>query len=1398
MILQDVFHPENMGEQLSADQMAKLDQAAKTDTSLPMTLKSDPGMFDGMGTAAWKGLASGWYKTMSALLGAASDTFANPVAVQSAVEDANEELADQGFHIDNPAQYGERQSAFFDQQAKELRRQAREKYSVDPATMGTVAQILHGVIETIPEAVGYGVIAGPAGGSILFGADMGIRTAQELRDKGVDARTAANAGMASFVSNSIGMRLPAAFGPNRIASAVGGAALNVGTTASEQGAISYILDHQDYKKLADEYGVSLPSLGTSAVFGAAMGALFFHSKPMAQRRAEEAGTRQQVENTIYERLMATKTYEGHAKEAREQARIQSNSVMNLAQASGRNAMDILPEVKFDEGGKVANEGEVLASKGPSPLPTDRPDTLFEMQRRSRDFDNILQKWSVRRGSMSFNLGRPSWVLQLFGVNKDVSLTVDRSSFVHVLFSKGERDLYKEGKHGLQSDKLQGLLIGIQHPVAVFKSVSRRVEPGSKSLVLMTELKYDGQNIVVPLRLTVEKDGHVIIENTVRSTYRKEPEIVDQWVKDGLLLGYDKEKGSQILPMSIRSNATQLGESLPSKVGASKESRDPSSTPIVYQNNNSIGNNYRVSQTGGKSVVRGYYAPGDNSIHLTENADLATFSHEWGHWYLTNLFAMARDNRLTSEMREDVETLLKSFGVKTLKDWDALGAKGQEAFQEQFARQLETYLATGRAPSTGLRYIFEAIADTIREAYRSVYGQKDVSSAIAEEYRAQTGKNLPKMSKEVQKVFDRMYRDADSRPEVNADQVAAARTAQSVRLAETKRNQLRKPASEMTEAEIKARLASLRAEEKTLMAIADGKPVDVSAEVPDMNLNDRHVETLNSDFARTYMAEGSDHAVVLQNRDRSRLASVTQMNSIASNPQYGLLSFNRGTSGGAPIVSFGILPPKAQLGRRDIVTDPTGARTPVWYAVVEAEDVVTSNRIDGSVVPEYGDPNHINAVAGNGRTTGLQEAYRRGTADKYRSDLENDTIHGVDPEVIKKMKHPILVRFISPDDVTTGFISRSNQDQVMARSDVEIAREDAPKIRARIDQYHFDENGRPDINTVRQFIADTGEQNALGNLINARGEPTPQAVRRIRQAVFYEAYRDPVLASLFSEDLDSGVARVLNGLVSVAPQIISLREASGGRIDLARPIVEAANQLYTAKKAGGAGADVSAQGSLLDSSAANPFLELFSENAASAAGIRRVLGPTLDWAMRSLDAGEPGGLFGDAEVVRTDVADVVAQMRNIENAARAEAGLPPLPEVKAEDIRANMNDILNQSIEITQGVEKIQKKVDEVREQQDAGSSSTAPVNEPPVDIETRKAEALQSLDESKTDEIRVKQLIDERPDLKVTVTDVNGNEVQVSAEEALRMADEEVAKAETDAAAMGQAVTCVLNNRGLE
>lgn len=45
---------------------------------------------------------------------------------------------------------------------------------------------------------------------------------------------------------------------------------------------------------------------------------------------------------------------------------------------------------------------------------------------------------------------------------------------------------------------------------------------------------------------------------------------------------------------------------------------------------------------GESEIRGSFNPQTNTIKLTPNANLSTFSHEHSHWYLTNLFAHAAD------------------------------------------------------------------------------------------------------------------------------------------------------------------------------------------------------------------------------------------------------------------------------------------------------------------------------------------------------------------------------------------------------------------------------------------------------------------------------------------------------------------------------------------------------------------------------------------------------------------------------------------------------------------------------------------------------------------------------------------------------------------------------------
>lgn len=158
--------------------------------------------------------------------------------------------------------------------------------------------------------------------------------------------------------------------------------------------------------------------------------------------------------------------------------------------------------------------------------------------------------------------------------------------------------------------------------------------------------------------------------------------------------------------------------------------------------------------------------------------------------------------------------------------------------------------------------------------------------------------------------------------------------------------------------------------------------------------------------------------ILQNRDRSSVASQTQIHRISQDPDYDRLSGSREFGSGAPVVAFGSIP-ENQLGKKEWATMPDGTKYAVQYAVVEADKVLTSNDVHGLTNKEYysDDPSKIRAIAGNGRVTGLTSAYQKGNAQKYNDDLYDDTSHGVDQNVIDRMKNPILVRVMQPKDVT---------------------------------------------------------------------------------------------------------------------------------------------------------------------------------------------------------------------------------------------------------------------------------------------------------------------------------------------------------------------------------------------
>lgn len=379
------------------------------------------------------------------------------------------------------------------------------------------------------------------------------------------------------------------------------------------------------------------------------------------------------------------------------------------------------------------------------------------------------------------------------------------------------------------------------------------------------------------------------------------------------------------------------------------------------------------------------------------------------------------------------------------------------------------------------------------------------------------------------------------------------------------------------------------------------------------------------------------APILQNRNRSNPSSIAQMQSIAGSPDYGRLGFSRDFANGAPVVAGGAVPAK-QMGREDVAVAADGRRIPVQYAVVETADVLPSNRADGTPNADYGnqDVQRIRAIAGNGRIAGMQEAYRKGTAGQYQSELAADLLHGVSPDVIRSIREPVLVRVMPDDQVTADIGDVSNTTGNLSLSAVEQANNDAERVS--LDALQFAEDGSITAEAVRQFVR-AMPQAEQGGLIDTNGQPTRQAVDRINAAVFAKAYGNDELVRLYSQAQDPEARLILSALAQVAPKMARLDGA--GALDIRSLVTQAAEIAVTARRKGVALARAAQQLDMAADPAVSVFLDLFAANPRNAKPIVEALGNAADFAYT--EANKPAeDMFG--AVPRADRADVINRLR----------------------------------------------------------------------------------------------------------------------------------------------------------
>ena len=153
---------------------------------------------------------------------------------------------------------------------------------------------------------------------------------------------------------------------------------------------------------------------------------------------------------------------------------------------------------------------------------------------------------------------------------------------------------------------------------------------------------------------------------------------------------------------------------------------------------------------GANTNRGSFNPTNLTISLLKKADLTTFLHETGHFFLemqmdlaakleheAGLFGIENLKPGEQSIIKDANAILKWFGVRDLDTWHRMSIDEKRGFHEQLARGFEAYLFEGIAPSIELQPVFQRFKEWLKRVYKSIEALNVV------------------LTDEVRGVFDRM-------------------------------------------------------------------------------------------------------------------------------------------------------------------------------------------------------------------------------------------------------------------------------------------------------------------------------------------------------------------------------------------------------------------------------------------------------------------------------------------------------------------------------------------------------------------------------------------------------------------------------------------------------------------
>ncbi|MGE0444947.1 MAG: hypothetical protein AB7P99_06935 [Vicinamibacterales bacterium] len=117
--------------------------------------------------------------------------------------------------------------------------------------------------------------------------------------------------------------------------------------------------------------------------------------------------------------------------------------------------------------------------------------------------------------------------------------------------------------------------------------------------------------------------------------------------------------------------------------------------------------------------RGLYDVPTRTIALLQSADLSTFLHESGHFYLEAYNDIATQDGAPVEIRQDLGRVLEWLGAGDIDTWNRMTLEERRQHHEQFARGFEAYLFEGKAPTQEMAGVFQRFRAWLVNVYRQL-------------------------------------------------------------------------------------------------------------------------------------------------------------------------------------------------------------------------------------------------------------------------------------------------------------------------------------------------------------------------------------------------------------------------------------------------------------------------------------------------------------------------------------------------------------------------------------------------------------------------------------------------------------------------------------------------------